>query len=65
MPGSHKWSTIPADFPPCTSADYEGQVVACGPAGSVIVYNGSVWHGHTANQAGGTSAVNSRRLYPP
>ena len=52
VPGSHKWSTIPADFPPCKSADYEGQVLACGPAGSVIVYNGSVWHGHTANQAG-------------
>ena len=24
-------------------------VPACGPAGSVIVYNGSVWHGHGAN----------------
>ena len=24
--------------------------MACGPAGSVIVYNGSVWHGHSANQ---------------
>jgi hypothetical protein len=24
-------------------------VQACGPAGSVIIYNGSVWHGHGAN----------------
>jgi ectoine hydroxylase-related dioxygenase (phytanoyl-CoA dioxygenase family) len=24
-------------------------VPACGPAGAVIVYNGSVWHGHGAN----------------
>jgi ectoine hydroxylase-related dioxygenase (phytanoyl-CoA dioxygenase family) len=25
-------------------------VPACGPAGSVIVFNGSVWHGHGANE---------------
>ena len=49
VPGSHKWLTIPTDLPQDTSADCEGQVLACGPAGSVIVYNGSVWHGHTAN----------------
>jgi ectoine hydroxylase-related dioxygenase (phytanoyl-CoA dioxygenase family) len=24
-------------------------VPACGPAGSIVVYNGSVWHGHGAN----------------
>jgi ectoine hydroxylase-related dioxygenase (phytanoyl-CoA dioxygenase family) len=24
-------------------------VAACGPVGSIIVYNGSVWHGHGAN----------------
>jgi ectoine hydroxylase-related dioxygenase (phytanoyl-CoA dioxygenase family) len=30
-------------------ANGDGQVLACGPAGSVVVYNGSVWHGHTAN----------------
>ncbi len=52
VPGSHKWLTIPPDFPKDTSADYEGHTLACGPAGSVIVYNGSVWHGHTANRIG-------------
>jgi ectoine hydroxylase-related dioxygenase (phytanoyl-CoA dioxygenase family) len=52
VPGSHKWPTIPTNFPKGTSADYEGQVLACGPAGSLIVYNGSVLHGHTANQLG-------------
>ncbi|MBW8873984.1 MAG: phytanoyl-CoA dioxygenase family protein [Acidobacteria bacterium] len=52
VPGSHKWPTIPADFPQDPSADYEGQVLACGPAGSVIVYNGSAWHGHTTNRVG-------------
>jgi len=27
----------------------EQQIAACGPAGSIIIYNGSVWHGHSAN----------------
>jgi len=52
VPGSHKWPTIPTDFPQEPSADHEGQVLAWGPAGSLIVYNGSVWHGHTANRVG-------------
>ena len=42
VPGSHVWPTIPDDCTQDTSADYEGEVLACGPAGSVIVYNGSV-----------------------
>ena len=51
VPGSHRWATIPSDIMNDRVADYEGQVVACGPAGSIIVYNGSVWHGHTANSS--------------
>ncbi|MFL6260554.1 MAG: phytanoyl-CoA dioxygenase family protein [Thermoanaerobaculia bacterium] len=27
--------------------------LACGPAGSIIIFNGSVWHGHTANRSAG------------
>jgi hypothetical protein len=27
----------------------EGEVLACGPAGSIIIFHGSTWHGHTAN----------------
>src|SRR5712692_1573447 len=49
LPGSPKWSAAPSDLMSDPAADYEGQVQACGPAGSMIVYNGSVWHGHTAN----------------
>jgi hypothetical protein len=30
---------------------YEGQALAYGPAGSIIIFNGSVWHGHTANRS--------------
>ena len=32
-----------------SQSDYEGEVLACGIAGSLILFNGSVWHGHTAN----------------
>ncbi|HMH45551.1 MAG TPA: phytanoyl-CoA dioxygenase family protein, partial [Pyrinomonadaceae bacterium] len=52
VPGSHEWPAMPVDFPQDTSADYEGQALACGPAGSIIVYNGAVLHGHTANRSG-------------
>lgn len=52
VPGSHKWTTIPGDLMKDPAADHDHQVLACGPAGSVILYNGSVWHGHSANQTG-------------
>jgi ectoine hydroxylase-related dioxygenase (phytanoyl-CoA dioxygenase family) len=29
----------------------DAQVLACGPAGSVIVYFGSTWHGYSANRS--------------
>ena len=44
--GSHLWSDVRRRLP----VAQEMQVAACGPAGSVIVYNGSVWHGHGANR---------------
>jgi ectoine hydroxylase-related dioxygenase (phytanoyl-CoA dioxygenase family) len=50
IPGSHMCAGPPANLSDRT-ADYEGQVLACGPAGSMIVFNGSVWHGHTANRS--------------
>lgn len=50
--GSHKWSAIPDDLMNDPLADYEDQITACGAAGSIIVYNGSVWHGHTTNSSG-------------
>jgi ectoine hydroxylase-related dioxygenase (phytanoyl-CoA dioxygenase family) len=51
IPGSHNWSTVPDMLKDDPRADYENQMVACGPAGSLIVFNGSVWHGHTANSS--------------
>jgi hypothetical protein len=50
VPGSHSWAQVPGDLMNDPTADYQGQVSACGPAGSVVIYNASVWHGHTANQ---------------
>jgi ectoine hydroxylase-related dioxygenase (phytanoyl-CoA dioxygenase family) len=40
VPGSHRWAAAP---------DHADQVPACGDAGSLLVFNGSVWHGHGAN----------------
>jgi hypothetical protein len=37
-------------YPPLLAACcYEGQISACGAAGSIVIYIGSVWHGHGAN----------------
>jgi hypothetical protein len=52
LPGSHLWSSAPLSLLHDLKADHPGQVLACGPAGSMIVFNGSVWHGHTANRSG-------------
>jgi ectoine hydroxylase-related dioxygenase (phytanoyl-CoA dioxygenase family) len=34
---------------PDVRAPHEDEVLACGAAGSLLVFNGSTWHGHTAN----------------
>jgi ectoine hydroxylase-related dioxygenase (phytanoyl-CoA dioxygenase family) len=49
VPGSHRWPGTPADSISDRRAEYPGQVLACGDAGSLLVFNGSAWHGHTAN----------------
>jgi ectoine hydroxylase-related dioxygenase (phytanoyl-CoA dioxygenase family) len=48
IPGSHRWPAIPTGFDELDIYNYD-QVSACGPAGSIIVYNGSVLHGHGVN----------------
>lgn len=45
VPGSHRWRMPQREVP----AEHRDQTHASGSAGSVIVYNGSVWHGHGAN----------------
>jgi ectoine hydroxylase-related dioxygenase (phytanoyl-CoA dioxygenase family) len=52
VPGSHLGVGVPEKLPRNRKDDCPGQVLACGPAGSMIVYNGAVWHGHTVNRSG-------------
>lgn len=49
VPGSHKWSDPPDELVKGRVSDHKNQVTVCGTAGSMIVYNGSVRHGHSAN----------------
>jgi len=49
VPGTHHGSDVPEQVLADRRADYDGQVLASGPAGSLIIFNGSAWHGHTAN----------------
>jgi hypothetical protein len=48
LPGSHRWRRTPDDGA-VSSAGGRAPVVARGRAGSLIVFDGSVWHGHSAN----------------
>jgi ectoine hydroxylase-related dioxygenase (phytanoyl-CoA dioxygenase family) len=49
VPGSHLWADIPHNRLGDQKVDHPGQTLACGPAGSMILFNGSVWHGHGVN----------------
>ena len=52
VPGSHRWLEVPENVMPDRRAAYTGEVIACGLAGSLIIFDASVWHGHTANTSG-------------
>jgi ectoine hydroxylase-related dioxygenase (phytanoyl-CoA dioxygenase family) len=32
------------------TADYPGQELALGSEGSIVIYDGAIWHGHTINR---------------
>lgn len=49
VPGSHHRMDRPEGTMSDLQADRVDQVLACGPGGSLIIFNGSAWHGHTAN----------------
>ena len=53
VPGSQHWAEAPEQVRADRSKAYEGETRACGPEGSVILFNTSTWHGHTANSSGG------------
>src|SRR5262245_9717084 len=52
VPRSHRTAAAPADVLRDGAGSHDGEVLACGPAGSMIVYHGSTWHGFTANRTG-------------
>lgn len=49
VPGSHLETYDPVIRD--ANSVYESEKLACGPAGSIIIYNGSIWHGHTVNRS--------------
>jgi hypothetical protein len=49
VPGSHRWLDAPEARGVDLQGPYPGEVLACGPVGSVIVFHTSAWHGHTAH----------------
>ena len=51
IPGSHTWSRASSNLITDLVADDHRQVLGTGSPGSVIVYNGSVLHGFTANKS--------------
>lgn len=51
VPGSHRWPDVPEDHTQDLKADHKDQVLALGPAGSLLIFDGSIWHGHTANDS--------------
>ena len=51
VPGSQRLTETPESAMPDVFADHPKQQLACGPAGSLMVFNGSTWHGHTANRS--------------
>lgn len=52
VPGSHRWPETPEAALSDPRATYAGEVLACGPAGALLIFDASVWHGHTANTSG-------------
>ena len=48
VPGSHLWHVVGSDRRQDVK-DYR-EVMACGSAGSMIIFDASVWHGHSANR---------------
>jgi Phytanoyl-CoA dioxygenase (PhyH) len=52
VPHSHGWAHVPPDTISDLRVDHGGQVLACGNPGSLLLFNGSVWHGHSANASG-------------
>ena len=51
VPGSHLQPLEPSEVMNDPQDAHDEQVLACGPAGSIIIFNASAWHGHGANRS--------------
>ena len=49
VPTSHNWTDLPCDRFSDARAKCSGEVLGCGGRGTMIIFNGAIWHGHTAN----------------
>ena len=49
VPTSQNWTGLPCDRLSDTRAEHSGEVLGCGERGTMIIFNGAIWHGHTAN----------------
>jgi len=49
--GSHRRDYSPTERREGTEDAPDDETLACGPAGSLIVYNASTWHGHAENRS--------------
>ena len=52
VPGSQRRAESPESVLTDRIAPYPGEVLASAPAGWVILFDASTWHGHTANSSG-------------
>jgi len=53
VPGSHQWGQLPQDALADPVASHPDEVLLTGAAGTVVVMNGHMWHGATANRSRG------------
>jgi ectoine hydroxylase-related dioxygenase (phytanoyl-CoA dioxygenase family) len=51
VPGSHLQSREPGEVMNNPQDAHDEQVLASGPPGSIIIFNASVWHSHSANRS--------------
>lgn len=51
VPGTHLESRDPGEVMNNPKDDHPKQVLACGPVGSIVIFDASVWHGYTANKS--------------
>jgi ectoine hydroxylase-related dioxygenase (phytanoyl-CoA dioxygenase family) len=51
VPGTHLQTAEPGEVMSDPQNAHANEVLACGPAGSIIIFNASVWHGHGANRS--------------